>query len=349
MKNNLLKWVLVLLPIVVWGQDAHFTQYYQNAAMINPSLVGNFGGLYKVGANYRDQWRAALDRPYATFVAQGESSFDLGAKNAPDKAALGIMFFSDKVNTYGLNTNQIVLSGNYRKLLNAKTKQYVGLGMQSGVVTKTLNYENLTFGDQFNAIDAYNIETKELLPINNFGFFDLSLGVDYSISPSSKYNFNIGAAMFHITKPNISFFAKENTPDLNLDLNSFLNRKLVVHSSINIPISPSLDIEPRALLMMQDIHRMFVLGSLFKLNNPKTENQVFYAGPSLRASNQLNSMGLESIMLTVGMEIRGLNVGLSYDYNVGDLFNARQGLGTFELSMSYVGQYENDENFCPKF
>ena len=51
---------------MVQGRDAHFTQYYQVPAYVNPALVGNFNGLFKVGMNYRDQWRPAIDRPYAT-------------------------------------------------------------------------------------------------------------------------------------------------------------------------------------------------------------------------------------------------------------------------------------------
>jgi type IX secretion system PorP/SprF family membrane protein len=349
LKNPISILVSLVLCISLNAQDAHFTQYYQNAAIINPSLVGNFGGLYKVGVNYRDQWRAALDKPYTTFVAMGESNFDIGEERAPDKAAIGIMFFSDKVNVFDMNTNQIALSGNYRKLLDNKTKQYVGLGFQTGVITKTLNYENLTFGDQFNAIDAYSNETKELLPINNFGFFDLSFGADYSISPASKYNFNIGVSFFHITKPNVSFFAKESNPDLNLDLNSFLNRKFVFHTSLNIPMNESLDMEPRIIYMQQQQNRMAILGSLFKYNSPRSEGKIFYIGPSLRVSNQLKSIGLESVILTAGIELNGLNIGLSYDYNFPDLIDQRNGLGTFELSMSYIGLFENNENFCPKF
>jgi type IX secretion system PorP/SprF family membrane protein len=340
---------LFLLVSQLGAQDAHFTQYYQNAALINPSLVGNFKGLFRVGMNYRDQWRDGIGKPYSSFTATGESNFELGDKVNPDLAALGIMFLSDRVGPFALNSNQISLSGNYRKSLNGVNKQYIGVGFQTGVITKTINYEQITFGDQFNSIDAYTLDTKELLPGNNFGFFDLGLGVDYSITTGSRKNFNIGIAAHHLTRPNISFFAKESSPNNDLDLNGFLNTRFVAHASINLPLKGAVDIEPRALFMKQGQSNMFVIGSMLKYKNPTSEGKVLYAGPSLRFSNQYETPSLESMMLTVGYDYNGLNLGFSYDHNIPDLFNQRHGLGSFEFTITYIGQYENDDLFCPKF
>jgi hypothetical protein len=66
-------------------------------------------------------------------------------------------------------------------------------------------------------------------------------------------------------------------------------------------------------------------------------------------SNSINNFGLESFILSGGLDINGLNLGLSYDYNLKDLIGSRNGLGTFEISINYVGEYENAESFCPKF
>jgi type IX secretion system PorP/SprF family membrane protein len=341
--------LLSLCSYFVSAQDAHFTQYYQNAALINPSLIGNFKGLFKVGMNYRDQWRPALNQPYSTFTATGESVFDVGDKNNPDIVGIGIMFLSDKISAFDLNTNQISLSGNYRKLLNAKNNQYIGLGFQAGVITKTLNYEKLTFGDQFNSVDAFTLDTKELLPGNNFGFFDFALGLNYSISSGPRNNFNFGIAGHHLTQPNISFYAKETTPNNDLDFNAFLDARWAAHASINMPLRGPVDIEPRVLYMKQDQSNMVSIGSLFKYKNPTSEGRTLYGGPSLRFSNRYDGIGAESLMLTFGYDYNGLNLGFSYDHNLPDLVNYRNGLGTFEFTLNYIGQFQNDDQFCPKF
>ena len=330
------------------AQDAHFTQYYQVPAYLNPALVGNFNGLFKVGVNYRDQWRAALARPYATFTATGDSKFLIG-KRDPDIAAIGIMFFSDRISGYDLNTTQIAISGSYHKLLDRRSKQYIGIGYQAAIFQKSLNYEDLTFGDQFNAIDAYSNETLEFLPGNNIGFFDMSAGIDYSVTPTSGHEMNLGLAIFHFTRPNISFFGKEEFVEPNLNVNAFLDSRWVAHASYGLPTGPNTSLEPRVLFMAQDQHKQLMLSALFKYKNPKTEGKKFYIGPALRFANTLNGFGTESISLIAGYDYKGLNLGLSYDYNTSDLFNDRNGLGTFEFSLNYLGQYENADAFCPTF
>jgi type IX secretion system PorP/SprF family membrane protein len=342
--------VLLFYSNIASSQDAHFTQYYQVPSYLNPSLVGNFNGLYKVGVNYRDQWRPALNRPYATFTATGESKFYLGSKKRdPDVAAIGIMFFSDKISGFDLNTSQIALTGSFHKLLDKKTKQYLGIGYQVSIFQKSLNYENLTFGDQFNALDAYTNATLELLPGNVLGFFDMSFGLDYSVSPDPTQDFNLGFAMFHFTSPNISFFKGSDFIDQNLDVNARLDTRYVGHASYSFGTSPKTFVEPRALFMMQDEHRQLVLSSLFKYKNLKTEGRKFYIGPSIRLSNRLQNFNLESIGLISGFDYKGINFGLSYEYNTQDLFNENDGLGTFEFSLNYFGQFENADAFCPTF
>ena len=329
------------------AQDAHFTQYYQTPAYLNPSLVGNYNGLYKVGINYRDQWRAALDRPYSTFAANGESKFYLGNKD--DVFALGILFYSDRISNFNLNTSQIALTGSFHKMLNRKKKEYLGIGYQISIIQKNLNYENLTFGDQFNAIDGYTNATQELLPVNNIGFFDMGIGADYSVSPSKNSQFNIGLAMFHIGKPNISFYAREDQPDEELDLEAFLDRKITAHISYSTATSASFFTEPRAMIAIQDKHREIVLANIFKYKKPDGEGRTFYFGPGIRMSNQLDKLGMESIFAIVGFEYNGLNLGLSYDHNTSDIFNDRLGFGSFEFTINYYGEFENADAFCPTF
>lgn len=331
------------------AQDAHFTQYYQVPGYTNPSLTGNFNGLYKVGVNYRDQWRAAIKQPYSTFTASGESKFYLGG-NKQDLFALGILFYSDKISNFNLNSSQISLAGSFHKLLDKRKKRYIGLGYQVGIMQKNLNYENLTFGDQFNAIDGYTLLTKELLPGNNIGVFDTGFGLDYSQTSLENRQLNLGIAMFHINQPNISFF-KNDVQLLNdsLNIDAKIDRKLLFHISYAIPSSEEMTIEPRFMFTTQDKHREMLISNLFKYKQLSTEGRTFYFGPAIRLSNTLDNIGLESLIGIVGFEYKGLNIGLSYDHNVKDLFNDRLGFGSIEVSINYFGQYENSDAFCPTF
>ena len=85
----------------------------------------------------------------------------------------------------------------------------MGLGYQAAIFRKSLNYEDLTFGDQFNAIDAYSNETLRTFAWQQHWLFDMSLGIDYSYTSTSDREFNAGISVFHVTSPNISFFEKK--------------------------------------------------------------------------------------------------------------------------------------------
>jgi hypothetical protein len=187
------------------------------------------------------------------------------------------------------------------------------------------------------------------LPINNIGFFDMSVGMDYSISPSEDNQFNIGFSIFHFTKPNISFYGKEEQIGNDIDTEAILDSKYQTHISYSFRSSDRVLIEPRAMYSKQDKHNEFLLANLFKYKNPEGEGRTFYFGPGIRMNNQLDKLGLESIFAIIGYDYNGLNIGFSYDHNTSDLFSERLGFGSFEITINYYGEYENADAFCPTF
>ena len=346
----LLACFLIFLASTSKSQDPHFTQFYQVPGQINPALIGSFGGLYRVGLNYRDQWNPALASSFSTFSASGDIKFELGeARDGQDIFALGIVFLSDRVGIIDLNTTGIGLSGAFHKSLDAKTKQYISLGTQVGITQLNVNYEDLTFNDQFNAIDAYTGFTAENLPVNNFGRFDLSLGVNYSISPLKRTNFTLGAAVYHLVPGNVSFFEKNNASSSTLDVDFVQKRRIVAYASYDKPISETLAINPRALFMSQGKHNQAQLSALFKLKGLQDDTKEFFLGPGLRTVSDIQSFRVESLILQAGMKYNGLIFGLSYDHYMDDLFGQLNGLGAIEFSVNFLGEYVNDDTFCPTF
>jgi type IX secretion system PorP/SprF family membrane protein len=330
--------------------DPHFTQFYQVPGQFNPALTGTFGGLYRVGLNYRDQWDAALTSPFKTFSASGDIKFELGeSRDGQDIFALGILFMSDRVGIIDLNATGIALTGAYHKSLDVKTKQYLGGGVQIGITQLNVNYEDLTFQDQFNAIDAYTGFTNENLPENNFGNFDLSFGLNYSITPYKRSNINVGAALFHIIPGNVSFFNKNDNSTNNLDINFIQERRLVVHAHYDIPTSETIALCPRALFMSQGSHNQIQITNLFKLRELQNSDKEFFFGPGVRLVNDTQSFKVESLILQGGMTYKGLIFGLSYDHFLDDILDQRAGLGALEFSINFLGQYQNEDTFCPVF
>ena len=77
-----------------------------------------------------------------------------------------------------------------------KTKQYLGIAFQE-VFPKSVNYEDLEFGDQFNAHQWIHFLPMEALPPNNKAYADFGIGLYYSQSPSKGLATILGVGYFH--------------------------------------------------------------------------------------------------------------------------------------------------------
>ena len=63
-----------------------------------------------------------------------------------------------------------------------------------------------------------------------------------------------------------------------------------------------------------------------------------------------NNPKIESLIILLGIELNELLIGISYDAGISNLFNSISGRrNAIELTLTYMGRYNNDDNFCPKF
>lgn len=343
---------LIALFVYTWsmGQDAHFSQFYASPLTLNPALAGTAAGSYRVTANYRDKWRSAVDNPYRTFSASGDLTFVLGdEKGNPDIAGLGFLFFSDRVDIFDLNTNQVALVGSYHKSLDQRSKKYIGAGVGIGILQKSINYENISFQDQFNAIDGFTLPTGEVLPQNNLAFGDFTLGLSYLAETSNDSKLYLGVSYAHVTRPNVSFYRSDENSNPKLIKENILDAKLTAHAGASFKTNFNLAIQPRAVFLLQGQNAELTAGSNFKYRLDDRGSRFLHLGPWLRGVKNIDGYRLESVILAVGFETNGLIIGASYDHNINDLTSDRVGLNALEVSVTYIGDYENENNFCPTF
>jgi len=59
---------------------------------------------------------------------------------------------------------------------------------------------------------------------------------------------------------------------------------------------------------------------------------------------------MDAVVLMTGIEMNNFLIGFSYDLNL-DAFNTAgsKQQSAFEISVAYLGQYEDDTVLCPKF
>lgn len=338
------------------AQDKHFTQFFASPLTLNPALTGAFDGMYRVSGIYRDQWRNVLDQPYQTFSTAIDARFELTQKSRyRDAISGGIMFFSDKVGVIDFNTNQMALSGAFHKALSKNRGQYLSLGIQGALNQRNVNYESLTFNDQFKNELGYVVASRENLPPNNFSFSDLAVGLNYSYNPADRTAIFIGASMHHILEPRISFYEPvddQQQPILEEGPGVNLYRKYALQLSGEFPLQKNgtISMLPRLLVSIQGPHMRLNAGTNFRFALSDTDDVAFQLGGWFRpVKNEQDAFFIDAFVGMAGFEFENFRFGLSYDINLRDLQVYNQGQGSFEILLTYIGNFENESILCPTF
>lgn len=333
------------------AQDKHFSQFYASPLTLNPALTGAYNGRYRFSTIYRDQWRRVIDSPFRTFATELDVRFKVKSNSQyKDAAAVGLVFFRDKVSGIDFGTQQIAISGAYHKGLDYDNKQFLSVGFQGAIAQRNVNYEQLTFGDQFNGLDGYTFDSEEDLPVNNFSYGDISVGINYAFTPKARKSFYAGFAMHHITQPEISFYQDEVDANGEKFASEKLYSRLSTQISAEIPANDVLSFLPRVLVARQGPHFEINAGANLRFMLNDYTNNSFYVGGWIRpVAFEEENLGIDALVLMAGLQKGSFLFGVSYDANFQDLTNYNQGQGAFELSISYFGDFENDSVLCPRF
>jgi type IX secretion system PorP/SprF family membrane protein len=351
------KYGIGLLLVSFWfmlpelrAQDQHFSQYYASPLTLNPALAGAFSGTYRMSLIYRDQWRRALVNPYTTYSAAIDYRAPIRVKRQwlKDHLGVGMLFYNDRVPEVGYYQSQINLAAAYHKSLNYRKNEYLTFGLQWGVNQRNIGFENLFFNDQFNGTDNYSLGTRETLPNNNFAFSDITVGLNYTLAPRQGIGFYAGAAIHHVTQPQVSFYQFEESIDI--EKNQRLKRKFVVHAGWSIPLAERVQVLPRALLYVQGPHQAVNAGTNVRLMVNDIDGAALHLGSWVRAAkDQISTMHLDALIMMAGFEYQNFMIGLSYDAKLGNWNTAGRRTGAFELSVAYLGAFEHETVLCPSF
>ena len=164
-----------------FAQDIHFSQFYMSPLTQNPALAGASYGI-EGQINYKDQWRS-LGSPFKTTAASVNASFQR-KKKAKAFFAGGVNFFSDKAGDSKMGTTQVNATAACHVILDRYNK--LGGGLQVGFAQRSVDYTNLTWGNQFDG-KAYNsaLSSREIGGVPNYSYADVGAGVVWSYSKTS--------------------------------------------------------------------------------------------------------------------------------------------------------------------
>lgn len=312
--NILLFCFLILSSCLVFSQDIHFSQFYNSPLNLNPGLIGEFKGEFRIVANQRNQW-SSVTTPYSTY------GLSVDAKrifNSP--ISTGLAVYQDKAGDSEYSTLQVSLGGVYTILLK-DSSQSINIGVQPAFTQRSINYDKLQFDNQYNGsfYDA-NLNNGETFQNDGRTYFNLSAGVTWNYEIAQRKEVGAGIAMHNLLKPQQSFF-NENIP---------LHQRFSINVNGLFRISDKIDGLPNIIWQKQDKFQELIFGGQGKYHLNNGNYRALYAGIWYRNS--------DASYFNVGMDYGNFHFGISYDLNLSSLKVASNRRGGFEFAIIYIIQ-----------
>jgi type IX secretion system PorP/SprF family membrane protein len=323
----------LMCGVLVYGQDIHFSQYWTQPLAQNPALVGvNFD--FAVNLNYKDQWRQ-IGSPYKTFGASIDSK--LNKKRADNGYfAAGINFFSDKAGDSKMGTTQ----GNAALAYHIKVAphNHIGLGLMAGFAQRSIEYANLTWGNQYDGTNYNsNLGTGENFGSNAFTFADFAAGLVWSynntdglinVTDNNTRKFNLGFSVYHLSRPKYSYLGTDQR----------LSMRYVLHGSGIIPIANSRYAWlPGIMMYYQGKAKELLIGTMFRVKLQQDSKYTGYKnGTALSFGGYFRAR--DAFTPSILFEFHQFAIGLSYDLNISGLKPATNTRGGLEISLRFTNK-----------
>lgn len=342
MKISILSLVLfIALNSGLFGQDIHYSQFFNSALNKNPALTGIFNGDIRIGANYKHQWYS-VPVPYLTFSGYYDQKF-LNPKNPDHFWSGGALVNYDQAGDSRMTLMQLALSGSFTYLLNKNN--LVTAGLQGSLAHRSFKYgSNLRWHNQFDGV-MFNdqIPTGEDFDDgrNGFGFVSFGGGLNYRWQQSARTNVNIGGAIYHINTPQHTFFEDGSIERPN---------RFTINVNSSFQLSDGVDIQIHGLAQFQGPAHEYVPALLLSLHLDRQRGKELRM--DIGGMVRLNDEEMDAIIPMVGFDFKNWYVGVSYDINLSDFEIATDNYGGPEISFMYrITNVKPLNNFktCPIF
>lgn len=303
---------------IIYGQDVQFTQLNAVSLQVNPALTGNTI-TSRATVHYRSQW-AGVGNGYNTFLA----SFDHQGFNSP--VGWGVMVMQDQQGAFGPQTTEVHGSLVYAWQLGSRI--YARAGLQGGIASRSMDFGNLQFVDQFNNSGLFTDFSNEDFDTDSYLYPDLSAGgILYGEA------WWAGVAIHHLIPSRQTFFADALNP---------LPRRYSVQAGMKIPFlagrtgaDPSMEtyIAPMMQYRLQGAFSQLDLG-IYAHYAPLTVG-VWYRGLPIKQSYQGGIPNQDALAFMGGFTLNsGLSFSYSYDVTISDFTNYRTA-GAHEIGLAF--------------
>ncbi|MBA3648595.1 MAG: PorP/SprF family type IX secretion system membrane protein [Chitinophagales bacterium] len=331
----------LLITEIVEAQDPHFSQFYYSPLTENPALTGAFDGSYRLGTIYKNQW-GSVTSPfvYSTPSISGDYKLMNNGYNN-NYLGVGLMLLNDRSGDANLSNLTAMFSAAYHLSLDQRGYNHISIGLQGGIVQKSIDQAALKFLDQYDGNGGFTGISAEHFDNVSILYPDFSAGAAYTSVISKQTRFQAGISVFHLTQPTERFLQSTVSNDR-------LPIRYLAHASATFGLNSKIYLFPFGQFQMQNKNQEVVAGANIGYKfagTPSAVGTLFYVGAFTRVKY--------NVVPTVGFMMNGLQFGLSYDVNLSnDLKAVAKSNGGFELALVYTGILRSDKGQpipCPTF
>ncbi len=326
--------LLLLFAGALRAQDAHYSQFYQAPALINPALTGIYRGDVRFMANYRSQWHS-VPVDYNTFTAFADMKF-IQRTDRKGFFSGGLAFNYDYAGDSKLALANLNASVSYTQGFSSRAFGTIGFYM--GGSQRAFKPGNLRFENQFDPEQGtYNpdLNNGENFDATNIFFVDFGAGINFRLQSEQtetlvdlldkRNKLDVGVGIFHLNRPNQSFY--DNAP-VELPV------RISPYASATLMLGMNLDLVANFTGQFQQEYRELVgmAGVKIHFNNRQLGRQF---GLQLGAGYRFHDFG-DAFFPGIELYWNGWNAGFTYDINISEFSIATRRRGGPEFSLRYI-------------
>lgn len=276
------------------AQDPVFTQWENMSLYFNPALTGNFDGLLRFRVKYRDQWESFLkDNSYQTSAISAEYKFSRGSIRKISVGAFGILDKAGSLNSrnkaINFSTSVIQYLGNPNNSLHS-----IAIGLNVGLANRKIDLDNAQWPGGMTPTDI-NEKTN---------FADVSAGLLWQYRSNTHFSFQLGSALHHLNKPNVSFYKNSVVK---------LYHRFNLHGNVEIPLIQKFSMVPSFLFSSQGPSEQLLFGFNSKLYLKSLNSNFVQLGIFAKSTNNFNGRAINIYVFSATVEINSFLFGFSFD------------------------------------
>ena len=310
------------------AQDAHLSMYDAAPLYLNPALTGVMDGDFRLHAQYRTQWKSVNFKPYTSILA----SFDMPIK----KWSFGLQISNFRAGFGNFNVIQGLLSTSYNTAIDKRKNHFLSFGVQAGAMQKSLEYQLLSFNNQYNFSNGGEFD-QTLVSGENFGAQSVVVpsvnasAIYYFAKQKSRLNPFVGFSAFNLLNSKESLFGQDNR----------LLFRYYVHIGTRVNITELLYVIPKVLIMNQ---------GKFNEQTYAAELGYYLKGSEMYLLGGIIYRSKDALVATLGVKKDAFIVKVGYDFNLSSLTSSSSGRGGLELSLTYTHKKKNSvsDKICPR-